>query len=122
MIRERTRLAINNPEVRKKWIDKLSKLYGHRIEPGLPNETREEIVKLYKQGYSIRKIAKKLALSPGTVYRVLVKEGAIQLPEDTCPRCFCKMRIYRPTPAVIIYECPHCRFEKRKEIITFKTS
>ena len=93
----------------------------NRLE--LPEEKVRIILDLYtKLGYSIRKIAKAVGVSERQVKKVLYQAGVIQLPPNTCPRCFSKM-IPDDQYEGMMY-CKNCGYLKPrgKEITTLDLS
>ena len=76
----------------------------------LTHEVEEKIIQLFKQGYSILKIARELNVNRRVVYYILWKHGLWQLPEDTCPRCLSKM--VEDDQFVGYYYCRKCGFLK----------
>jgi len=96
LIRERTRAALAAKGVK------------HSVE--LDEETEDKIVHMYLSGLSIKNIACILNISERQVRKVLYERGILQLPEDTCPRCFGKM-IPDEHYENCLY-CPNCGFIK----------
>nr|KJR71458.1 MAG: resolvase [Vulcanisaeta sp. AZ3] len=84
----------------------------------LPDVTVNVILKLYKEGWSYRAIAKKLGLSTYVVRRVLSEKGFRS--KYTCPRCLHRMRVVDMgldqvagvyVVKQILY-CPYCGYEE----------
>jgi len=73
----------------------------------LSEDEKKLVAELYRLGYSIKKIARILNISERQVRKVLYSCGLLQLSEDICPRCFCKM-----TKTNYGYICPSCRYKK----------
>jgi len=97
LIRERTRRALQAK--------------GVRHSKKLPEEKERAILDLYtKLGYSIKKIARTVGESERQVKKVLYKYGVLQLPENTCPRCFSKMVMDDQYEGMIY--CKNCGYLK----------
>ncbi len=97
LTRERTRQALRTRGVK------------HSVD--IPEEKRRLILDLYtKLNYSIKKISKLLNISERQVRKVLYLEGILKLPEDTCPRCFHKMRPDDQYDNKLY--CPNCGYLK----------
>lgn len=111
------RLAIADIErylIRIRTRDAMSKKFERGVPWGkfckITHELEEKIVQLFRQGYSIRKIALELGVNRRVVYFILWKWGLWKLPEDTCPRCLSKMEPDRHF--VGHWFCRNCGFLK----------
>ena len=109
MIKLRTRLAMQNPEVRRRQLQGMVRA-GYTVVELLPEDVKKQILELRRQGYSIRKIAEKLGLSYRAVYKVVKQAGEPGPSEQTCPRCFTRMILKREIPPRLY--CPNCGYEK----------
>ena len=107
-IRERTRIAVNSEIVKRKRVEKMKQL-KLKVFDELDDKTKNAIAILYRQGYSIKSLAKMFNLSEHLIKRVLVEKNLLVVSVNTCPRCFHKMEYDEVTRG---YKCKYCGFEK----------
>lgn len=101
MVRQRTRAAMARASA------KVPRVYDR-----LP---RGEVVKLYKDGWGVYRIAKRYRVSTTTVIRILREEGLYEARADVCPRCLHRMklvdRVLTDGRLREKYYCSNCGFE-----------
>lgn len=110
-IRQRTKVAMERARVVGKIKNVVEKL---------SEEDKERIVEMWKNGMTIGEIARALGLSTYAVRRVLSSEKLYRPSEDTCPRCFAKMKVIdrflNGRRLVIRLYCPNCGYEEVREL------
>ena len=114
LISERTKIALSNPEVRKKKMRRFKEVLGCKLYTEISNEIKEAVVSLYRSGFSYAKIARALGLSTYMVRKILAESGVIDVdPTRVCPRCFHRMEldVEQSTPLRRTYVCKNCGYE-----------
>ncbi|RLE80623.1 MAG: hypothetical protein DRJ52_05920 [Thermoprotei archaeon] len=102
LIRERTRLALQRPDVKKK-------IAKRRKYDKIDEDKRNFIIELYKKGYSINKIAKYTGETEYIVKKILKLSGVLEVGEFSCPRCFHRLKWDEVEKK---YKCRNCGYVK----------
>ena len=115
-IKQYAELAAYEREIiRRRVKDVMKFLKEHKIIKNVcdkvPKHVQDAIIALYRQGWSMRKLAETFKLSLYAVRRILIEHGVIQVRKDVCPRCGHVMRLEKAYP-VIRYYCENCGYEK----------
>lgn len=113
-IRQRTRAALE----RAKAAGRIT-----NVAERIPPEIAAEVVRLRREGASLREIGKRFGLSTYEVRRILSAAGAYRPSAYTCPRCFSKLKVVEKTVKILdgVYKvveklyCPNCGYEEARE-------
>ena len=111
LVRQRTKLAMQNPAVRRRMEEGIRRFYEEVLGVRRPERSDEEkVVELYRRGYSMRMIARETGLSYRMVRKILVKHGLVRVEPGVCPRCGARMQLVEGLPPR--YYCPGCGYEE----------
>jgi len=109
-LRQRTKVGIEKARSKGKVSNVVER---HR-------ELIDAVAEHYRKSGSLRETARAFGLSLYEVRRILVAAGVYKLPEDTCPRCFSKMKVVERAAKIangkyVMVErlfCHNCGYEK----------
>ena len=102
LIRERTRLALQRPDVKEK-------IARRRKYDKIDEDKKQFIIELYNRGYSIKKIAKLTGETEYLVKKILKLNGVLEVGEYSCPRCFHRLHWDEVEKK---YKCRNCGYIK----------
>jgi len=112
MIRERVKSALQTPQIREKFEERVLRQWKKEIS----DELRRNVVNDWLRGLSYRAIAEKYNISVRYVRKILLEEGVLNY-VNRCPRCFSKLEEkgvkYDATQnkLVKILKCVSCNYE-----------